>query len=583
MNSSKDTVGNIHRRFYLTLINPSSHRTSLLIALACTSIISYITTGSIERTLLALPIAYILFRLDYILLRGYPVAKMSKVYHTNAFAMLLWLSILLLGIIIQALSGGISVIESMVFAVGLRIGIFTSVFGAPLKHSIPIAFVTPSVLAFTITGITIDAILSIPSNILIPSSVILVVIVWCILADRAGRPHVESTFRLLQAYLLAWTENDPRLMESMMESKAYRARVRTKMLSLYMNSKRADLILSDLHPGPFYPVGGSNLPYDINMKLRGIERGSHSLDDNSEYRREHVIVLHSISDHSLNLPSRSQVEIYLGSLDTRERIVEGSTCTEPVVVEGRYSYVTGVALGSTALLILESKHGMEDIPMRVRREVEEYSSAKGFKDVLLIDAHNSIGKHLNDEGADDMIDICKEALNSLASMKQYEFKAGVEHIELHGSDIGCTGAYVMMMHVNTSGLILIWIDANNALNGVREYIMDGLKRLYSAYKIVLCTSDTHATSGRARNRLGYYPLGTTTSRDRLASVLLDASSRASERLNRASYELSYSDSEVKVMGDEQFLYYSNALDRALMITKVSLLLTIVSLTSILLL
>jgi putative membrane protein len=355
------------------------------------------------------------------------------------------------------------------------------------------------------------------------------------------------------------------------------------MLSLYMNSKRADLILSDLHPGPFYPVGGSNLPYDINMKLRGIERGSHSLDDNSEYRREHVIVLHSISDHSLNLPSRSQVEIYLGSLDTRERIVEGSTCTEPVVVEGRYSYVTGVALGSTALLILESKHGMEDIPMRVRREVEEYSSAKGFKDVLLIDAHNSIGKHLNDEGADDMIDICKEALNSLASMKQYEFKAGVEHIELHGSDIGCTGAYVMMMHVNTSGLILIWIDANNALNGVREYIMDGLKRLYSAYKIVLCTSDTHATSGRARNRLGYYPLGTTTSRDRLASVLLDASSRASERLNRASYELSYSDSEVKVMGDEQFLYYSNALDRALMITKVSLLLTIVSLTSILLL
>ncbi len=581
MNSdSKDTVGNIHRRFYLTLINPSSHRTSLFIALACTSIISYITTGSIERTLLALPIAYILFRLDYILLRGYPVAKVSKVYHTNAFAMLLWLSILSLGIILQ---GGVSVIESMVFAVGLRISIFTSVFGAPLKYSIPIALITPSVLGFTITGITPDEILSdIPSNILLPSSVILIVIVWCILADRAGKPHVESTFRLLQAYLLAWTESDPRLMESMMESKAYRARVRTKILSLYMNSKKADLVLSDLHPGPFYPVGGSNLPYDINMKFRGIKESSHVADE-SGYRREHVIVLHSISDHSLNLPSRTQVETYLESLDTRERIVEGNTCTEPIVVEGRYSYITGVALGSTALLILESKHGMEDIPMRVRREVEEYSSVKGFNDVLLIDAHNSIGRHLNDEGADDMIDVCREALNSLASMKQYEFKAGIEHIEMHGSDVGCTGAYVMIIHVNTSGLMLIWIDANNALNGVREYVVDGLKRLYSAYKIVLCTSDTHATSGRARNRLGYYPLGTTTSRDRLASVLLDASNRTSERLNRASYELSYSDSEVKVMGDEQFLYYSNALDRALRITKVSLLVTIASLTSMLLL
>ena len=582
MNSSKDTVGNIHRRFYLTLINPSSHRTSLLIALACASIISYITTSSIELTLLALPIAYILFRLDYILLRGCPVAKVSKVYHTNAFAMLLWLSILSLGMILKP-AEGISLIESMVFAVGLRISIFTSVFGAPLKHSIPIALITPSVLG-SITGITPDEILpDIPSNILLPSSVILIVIVWCILADRAGKPHVESTFRLLQAYLLAWTEGDPGLMESMMENKAYRARVRTKILSLYMNSKRADLVLSDLHPGPFYPVGGSNLPYDINMKFRGIEESGHGPDDKNEYRREHVIVLHSISDHSLNLPSMTQVEAYLDSLDTRERIVEGSTCTEPVVVEGRYSYITGVALGSIALLILESKNGMEDIPMRVRREVEEYSSLKGFNDILLIDAHNSIGRHLNDEGVDDMIDVCREALNSLASMKQYEFKAGIEHIDIHGSDIGCTGAHVMIMHVNNSGVILIWIDANNALNGVREYIVDGLKRLYNTYKIVLCTSDTHATSGRARNRLGYYPLGTTTSRDRLASVLLDASKRASENLNSASYELSYSDSEVKVMGDEQFLYYSNALDRALRITKVSLLVTMASLTSMLLL
>jgi len=70
-----DAVGNIHKRFYLTLINPSSYKTSLAIALACVSAIAYLSSASIEIMLIALPIAYMLFRLDYLLLKRYPVAK----------------------------------------------------------------------------------------------------------------------------------------------------------------------------------------------------------------------------------------------------------------------------------------------------------------------------------------------------------------------------------------------------------------------------------------------------------------------------------------------------------------------------
>ena len=46
----------------------------------------------------------------------------------------------------------------------------------------------------------------------------------------------------------------------------------------------------DIHPGPFSPVGGSDIPHQIYKTM------------NSS-----AMVLHSVSDHSLNLPSQQDV------------------------------------------------------------------------------------------------------------------------------------------------------------------------------------------------------------------------------------------------------------------------------------
>jgi Predicted membrane protein (DUF2070). len=602
-----DAVGNIHKRFYLTLINPSSYKTSLAIALTCVSAIAYLSSASIEIMLIALPIAYMLFRLDYLLLKRYPVAKMSKVYHTNAFATLLWLGILMLSILLSYLSltDRILLIEGMAFSIGLRISIFTSVFGSPLNRSIVVSLIMPIILLIVI--VRYDALYYLISfqSVLFSIGIIALAIIWCILADRAGRPYVESTFRLLQAYLLAWTDKDARAMEAIMEHKAYTSKVGTKMLIFKCNSSNSEivkvfdnsvsvkayhpngydgnllLVLPDIHPGPFYPVGGSNLPYAIRLKYANL--------------RAHAVTLHSISDHSLNLPSREQLMRFLDSLDDKSIIESGYRCTEPITVDSKYTNVTAIAFGSVALLIISSKHGMEDIPMSVRQNVEEYARLKGFKDTILVDAHDSMGKSLKDEEIKDMIDVCKYALESLTSMEQYSFKVGFMHsytshkdnlLESYSNegprsyinnsgDIGPSGIYVCIIHVNESILLIAWVDANNALNGVREYVamrlrealINGSKNMAKRYHIVLCTSDTHATSGKARNTLGYFPLGSITSKERLASLLIELSNAASINAKECSYEVAYSSTEVKVMGYEQFLHYSKALDNSLRITK----------------
>ncbi|MFN4336404.1 MAG: DUF2070 family protein [Candidatus Nitrosocaldus sp.] len=562
-----DSVSRIHRRFSLTLINPSSHRTSLIISLACIGAIAYIANSDLLLIPVTLGVALLLFRIDYLLLKDHPVAKLSKVYHTNAFAMMLWLAVLVVSILLAMLgSRDTLLIEGMVFAVALRLCIFVSVFGSPLKRASMIAPIAP--LAILLLFLPYDRIAQILDILTLATSiaVIGISIVWCRVADGSGRPRVESTFRLLQAYLLAWTERDARLMESMMESKAKHSTVITKMLafkrlssiSFESNTDPSDqmyymLMLPDIHPGPLYPVGGSNLPYDIHARYSAT-----------------VAVMHGISDHSSNLPSRGEVERFLESLAEYSVVEQGYTCTKPVVTQVNSAKVIGIAFGRVALLLLSSTRGMDDLPRSVKDAIEDYALKQGFKDLLIVDTHNCMGDDLSDEEMDDMIDACKRTLNVLTEMEQYRFRVGVAMTKHESDDIGPVGmsATALLLDDADDGLLILWADANNAVEGLSMYLEQGIKALTAGLRdVVLCTSDTHYTSGKARNRMGYFPLGSVTNKDELRSIFMELSRSAINSASNTLYELRVSKADVKIMGDEQFRDYSYALDNAMNLTK----------------
>ncbi len=573
-----DSVSKIHRRFSLTLINPSSHRTSLIISLICIGVIAYIANGDPLLAPIALGVALLLFRLDYLLLKDHPVAKLSKVYHTNAFALMLWLAVLVVSILLALLgSSDTLLIEGMVFAVALRLCIFVAVFGSSLKRALMIAPIAPlAILLLILPYDTIAQILDIPT-LATSITIIGIAVLWCRVADSIGRPRVESTFRLLQAYLLAWTERDARLMESMMASKAKDSTVITKMLAFkrqspYSFGSNADasyhmydiLMLPDIHPGPLYPVGGSNLPYDILARYSAT-----------------VAVMHGISDHSSNLPSRGEVERFLDSLAEYSTVEQGYTCTKPVVTQVNNARVTGIAFGRAVLLLLSSTRGMDDLPRSVKDAVEDHALKQGFKDLLIVDTHNCMGDDLSDEEVDDMIDACKRTLSVLTEMEQYRFRIGVAKTKHEGDDIGPAGmsAIALLLDSNSvynngngNGLLILWADANNAVEGLSMYLEQGIEALASGLglsitNVVLCTSDTHYTSGKARNRMGYFPLGSVTNKDELRSIFMELSRSAINSASDALYELRVSKADVKIMGDEQFRDYSYALDNAMSLTK----------------
>jgi putative membrane protein len=504
--------------------------------------------------------------LDYLALHGTPVNKLGKVAHVSAFANGLWLLTVLLGIaadMVFAKAPGFDyLVAGMLLACGLRIGIFTSVFGAGIGRAIAVSFIQPVLFVLAFVPLSYHSISTVSSAGAIFGAAFLALgIMWTVIADRAGRPAIKSTFGVLQAFIAAWTEHRADKMEEFTEAKAHDDIVSTKIIRF---GAKAAVVLPDIHPGPFNTVGGSNLPYVLY-----------------ETFGKSALVMHSVSDHSLNLPSRREVDRYIKGLERSITVEKGATCTVPVQIKVNSSTATGVAFGNVALIMLSlAPKGMDDIPQSVRAELESFAIALGFSDALVVDCHNAMGKHLSDSDRDDLVTSAKRCLEQLRKQPQHEFKIGFAGMsdtsqvpELEG-ELGQAGLAVLVINVQGRDYAIGWADSNNMENRLRDHVVSHVGGDGSGFNLLeLCSSDTHSTSGK-RTREGYFALGTISSADAIADAFRQLCSQAAKQASKSSFELDSAQSTVKVMGKQQFEDYSSALDRSMNVTKIFLAITV---------
>jgi putative membrane protein len=589
-NGRSDNVSNIHKRWSLTRINFSSYKISLLISIISSSITIifsdyyYLKLNLIQLTIFIITgISFLIasYFLDLFLLRKTPVNKISKILHVSAFSNLLWMAILIFGylsfIIFQKeIPSKENLLEGMMLAIGLRIGIFTSVFGANLIKAIRTAIIQPTIfLLLTIPSFLLIEIFSNAIAIFFGLIIIGLGIGWSILADRAGRPNLQSTFAVLQAFLSAWTENKIENIEKIFLSKSKDELVNTDIVKFYSKHQSLYWVLPNIHPGPFKEIGGSNLPYQIY-----------------NYFAQNAIVFHSASDHSLNIPSKEEVQKYLKSLSDTNNITDyGTTCSIPIQIKIKNANATGIIFGNTAILILSyAPHGMEDIPEKIGMELKTYSKNKGYRKIFIIDSHNAMGNRIDESKNQDLLAAGKECLKILKESPQYHFKIALSNTnELKnkinfGEDIGKSGLSVILIEINNNNnnknnnknnnsqqYAIGWADSNNMENGLREYVISKLEQ--NGIKVLeLCSSDTHENSG-FRTSEGYYPFGQITKFEIIADYYCKLTELANKKLEVSKYEILTIESIVKVMGKNQFEDYSNALDKAMNLTKLFLIIT----------
>jgi putative membrane protein len=586
MENGHDSVSNIHRRWSLTRINFSSYKISLTISLISSLITIlifdhfYLLVNLIQLAVFTITgISFLIFSyfLDLFLLRKTPVNKLSKILHVSAFSSLLWLIIVILGyltfIIFQKdLPSKEYLLEGMMLAIGLRIGIFTSVFGANLLQAIKTAIIQPIVFLFLI--IPSSTFIEIFSDVVAISFGLILIglgIGWTILADRSGRPNLQSTFALLQAFLSAWTENKVENIEKILLSKSKNELVGTFIVKFTNKHHNLYWVLPNIHPGPFKEIGGSNLPYQIY-----------------NYFSQKAVVFHSPSDHSLNIPSKGEVLEYLKSLSNTQKTLDyGSTCSIPIQIKNKKATVTGIIFDNTPILMLSfAPYGMEDIPEEVSKELETYSKNEGFKRLFIIDSHNAMGKKIGKIENEELLAAGKTCLKILKKSPQYSFKIGLSNtneIKNHivfGDDIGKSGLSIILIDVNKNDdnnsnhnnqYVIGWADSNNMKSGLREYIIKFLEQK-GIRMLEICSSDTHENSG-FRTSEGYYPFGHITKFETIADHYDKLIELAYKKLEVYRYEVFHIVSTVKVMGTNQFRDYSNALDKAMKLTKKFLIFT----------
>lgn len=562
MTDSSDSVSRIHKRYTLTTFTPSSRYASFAISIVIASVIVSLSSlyyfKSTDSLAISIPITVAVLIaaqfVDFKLLK----TDYSKALHISAFGNLLWLVTIIGGLLsVYAFSkphlSEVYIAEGMLLFASFRIGIYTSVIGTKIKTALAMCLVQP--LAMFLTFVPVDhwfQILSDPRAVGFGLVFIFLGTGWTILTDRATG-KLSRTHTFLQAYVAALTRNDPADMETMMEERSQPSKVSTFQILFKTKNNNCRLVLPDVHPGPFHPIGGSNITYLIYKNL-----------DSS------AMVMHSVSDHSLNLPSKSQVEQYLASLQKSSTVQQGFSSTKPVTVQVNKARTVGLLFGKTAVLILSlSPHGMEDVPTSVKTELEQYGKNRGFERVLIVDSHNAMGEEISQLDADDLLKAAKSNLDTLITKDAMPIEIGFANsadLKIETDDLGPGKIAIMCMKIGSEKFFLGWADANNMVNGLREEIANHFSK-NGCNLLEICTSDTHYKSRNARNKHGYFEFGSLAKADDAKSWFLQLARKAEQNVSTASFELLEHETSVKVMGAKQFEDYSKALDRAMRMTQ----------------
>jgi len=559
-----EAVANLQKRYSLLFRLPSTRASatiSVVSVVVLSLILAFSTTLSTIMYLLpsALALLLISFLVEKVLLANYPVATLRRLMAISYITNCCWITLALLGLAISPL---LPTVFSKLFILGFfvtvafRILIFVAAVCGGALVGVAVAIFQPLLLLLLFSFTTPSLIPNNPIPFILGSLFATSVGIYLTIIDRATNDRSLRSLKMMRAFLEAWAAEKPDLWERLVEDRSEDAQIKTYLLAFTTNHTNPAIVVSDVHPGPFANVGSSNIPFEIQRWLSD---------------RFKPLILHSFSSHDLNLPSRRYVELLLKSLDHFKSINSSRVCTEFLTETYGKVTVNGIAFDGTALLTVTlAPEGMEDFPRDVGEKIRATAAELGFSDLILVDAHNSQGETNSISELEDIVEASKRLLKSLRASPKYPFKVGFSHSsELNlrfKQDVGAGGIGVLLFEVDGKRFLLVGADANNAVRGLRDKLVDGVK--IDGVKIVeICTSDTHFASGKARSPIGYSPLGELTGVDEIIDAIRALAKKAEERLAEATATTKLTYAQVKVMGEKILNEFSRVFDYVFGIAK----------------
>jgi putative membrane protein len=348
-----------------------------------------------------------------------------------------------------------------------------------------------------------------------------------------------NSLQTFQSFLKSWVSHKPANLENYFTLYSQDEPVTTRII-LASAAERAALVLPGVHPGPFFPVGSYNLSELIFGELR-------------KYNMI-PMVLHGVGGHERNLPTNELTRGYAASIASTATSagvgLEVQKMRGPNRLKLGETTCTTLGFGDQVVVFLSSApYNTDDLEPRMVDEAMSSATEMGVE-LMLVDAHNSIGgesiEQLNITEED-----WKRIFSDIKGSQEEEFEIGVAHSsELqfkHGTDISDGGIAVLVFRKRASTYALITSDSNNAVVGLRQRIIDELKK-ENIELIELCTSDTHKSAARYMTNRGYQALGEDSSQESLVDTIKKLEKMAEGRLSRGEVTIVTSQLTLPLIG-----------------------------------
>jgi putative membrane protein len=320
-------------------------------------------------------------------------------------------------------------------------------------------------------------------------------------------------YEFIRAFILSMmTEGNDGPIEDLFDRVGVKSDIKIQYL-LIRNSNSKQLkglfVVPFTHFGPFKTCGSSDLPHQIYQTF-GFYPG--------------ITVYHTTNDHTQNLTNQHQVNRIIQKMrgDIVNTIEDSSINWIKDVSPfsrsiSKSAKVLGCLVDSIPMVFL-TRHPLpsDDIKAEVGGKIREDAKFLGFKDVMIIDSHNSI---LEDEilikpntpESKDLIKASRNYLKGYDKDHKTQYLYGVardpmkEYSEKQGIGIGGMVVHLFKDQKTNQKTALIHFDANNAYVNIRSYILNTLQNL-GIEKGEITTSDSHTVARQFTSR-GYSPIG----------------------------------------------------------------------------
>ncbi len=367
-----------------------------------------------------------------------------------------------------------------------------------------------------------------------------------------------NSLQTFQSFLKSWVSQKPANLESYFTMYSHDEPVVTRVV-LASAAGRVALVLPGVHPGPFFPVGSYNLSELIYQELRKNDITP--------------MVLHGVGGHERNLPTNELAKRYaaaiasvVASSDVPQKV---SKMRGPLRSKIGPTSVTTLGFDDHVVAFLSNApYNTDDLEPRVIDGAVSAARDLGVE-LMLVDAHNSIGgEDLKEPSITDAD--WRKVFSDITASPDEEFELGAAHSsELqfeHGSDISDGGVTVLVFRKGTSTYALVTSDSNNAVIGLRQTLLDELKR-ENVDLIELCTSDTHKSAARYLTDRGYRALGEDSDRDALVATIKKLEKLAEGRLSPGKAATITSELTLPLIGDKSLNDFATLTKETLNFTK----------------